>query len=120
MESKRTYQLVDFISAVFLILTLLWLTVSTPFIFEAQKEINRTHTSVPPGQPTEDSTNPFSGLNEEKSSEISLSEYLHDGSAILDMNPLRIAHADADGADIYIAFYGELLSPPPECSSLMS
>lgn len=118
MKAKHTYRLTESVSAAFMVLTLLWLTVSTPFIIEVQKELNTTCSTLPSEQSQEDNTNPFSGMNEEKSSEISISEYLHSGTALISRHSLNIEHADTQGADIYIAYYGELLSPPPEGASL--
>jgi len=120
MHVKSTYRFSDFVSATFMVLTLLWLTVSTPFIVEVQKELHATQSTAPVEKSQEDNTNPFSGLNEERSSEISISEYLHHSAAIVGTHSYDLEHGDSEGTRIYIAFYGELLSPPPEGSFLLA
>ncbi|HRP31445.1 MAG TPA: hypothetical protein PKV73_06120 [Agriterribacter sp.] len=97
-----------------MVLTLLWLTISTPFVFEARQNLGRTHSSAASCPVPDENTNPFSGLNEEKSSEISISEYLHDAADLVAAHGIEITYTDTHGAGIYIAFYGELISPPPE------
>lgn len=114
MRTKNlTYGVAQKLASIFLMISLLWLTVSTPFVnacHQTQQDI--TH-EAPTGF---DDTNPFSNTTEEKteSSVSSLSEYLHEINShhrhfvILD-NTIK-CHPD----DIYFAFHPELISPPPE------
>lgn len=97
-----------------MIITLLWLTVSTPFIFSVQKELRNASISTEQ-QANEDNSNPFSGLNEEKTSSVNtLSEYLHE-HLHLPVPATPVLEHNSNATDlIYIAYYGELLSPPPE------
>ncbi len=97
-----------------MIMTLLWLTVSTPFIFSVQKELRNAPFSAEQ-QANEESTNPFSGLNEEKTNNANtLSEYLHEHLHLPVPGIPVLEHNGNTTSLIYIAYYGELLSPPPE------
>lgn len=101
-----------------MILTLLWLTVSTPFVQEIQKKLTHKQLSIHTGgdesQNVEDS-NPYSGLNEEKcSNSNTLSEYLHEPLTLMVLKQPELIHSAYHGPSIYIAYYGELISPPPE------
>ena len=102
-------------------LTLLWLTVSAPFIADLKKDLQKTNTSITAalddaGKATEEAADPFSGLNEEKSgsSTATLSEYLHEPFHLPVTTPFQLVHESCSRSLIYVSFYGELLSPPPE------
>ncbi|MCC6290211.1 MAG: hypothetical protein IT249_20210 [Chitinophagaceae bacterium] len=100
-------------------ITLLWLTISTPFIIDAQKKLKVASiamTSPDIDQPVEDCSNPFSGLNEERggSSANALSEYLHEHFNMPVLSQPELVHENHFGYLIYVEYYGELLSPPPE------
>ncbi|MBX2922442.1 MAG: hypothetical protein KF746_09645 [Chitinophagaceae bacterium] len=102
-----------------MMLTLLWLTVSTPFIIDIQQKLRNSTTHVSAdgsqGQAMEETANPFSGLNEEKcSGSNTLSEYLHEPLSFAVPVDTELEHTSKAGASIYIAYCGELLSPPPE------
>jgi len=116
---KSIYSNTQYALSIFLIVTLLWLTVSTPFIVDAQKKLKTTETSltIPDvDQSLEENTNPFSGLNEEKggSSVNGFSEYLTEYFHIPGINQPELIHESYIHGLIYVAHYGELLSPPPE------
>jgi len=97
-----------------MIMTLLWLTISAPFILTVQKELNNAAAGTNK-QPVEDNTNPFSGLSEEKTSSANaLSEYLHEPLSLPVPGVPTLEHDSNNTPLIYIAYYGELLSPPPE------
>lgn len=98
---------------------LLWLTVSTPFIINAKKQLQTANIEMAAPdaeQSMEESNNPFSGLNEEKSGNNTnaLSEYLHEHFHMPVMSESPLIHESYLGGLIYVAYYGELLSPPPE------
>ncbi|MFT3949094.1 MAG: hypothetical protein QM763_19170 [Agriterribacter sp.] len=100
-------------------ITLLWLTISTPFIIDAQKRLKAADVAMtsPDIDPSiEESANPFSGLNEEKSggNANTLSEYLHEHFNMPVLSQPELVHESHFGYLIYIDHYGELLSPPPE------
>ena len=103
-----------------MLVTLLWLTMSIPFVYKAQQQISienvgltHNHTSADDESPG----NPLSNTTEEKCSNSfnSLSEeYLHhhfdEGVYNLCKNKGNYYHGHED---TYIAFHGELLCPPP-------
>ncbi len=101
-----------------MILALLWLTVSTPFVFAAKQKLAKAdkieNISSIPEDETE--TAPLGNNTEEKvPSSTSLSEeFLHDNhhdrpSFIAE----ELKHTGAGNAGTYEAFHGELLVPPP-------
>jgi hypothetical protein len=95
-----------------MITALLWLTVSTPFIYQAQrvqKEIQKQ------SQQTQDN-NPFSNTNEEKneSSVNTLSEYLHEPSELENNFIVLTRLFKLYSSKIYFEYHPELISPPPE------
>jgi hypothetical protein len=93
-----------------MIIALLWLTVSTPFVFASQqaqqKEIQKQAGT---------DKNPFSTTTEEKneSSVGSLSEYLHDLNSVNHHFVVLKRMYKCHTSDLYYV-YPELLSPPPE------
>ena len=100
-------------------LTLLWLTVSAPFVFEARmklQKINATMAVSDINQSMEENVNPFSGFNEEKcnSNINTVSEYLHEHFYMPVVDESQLVHESYTGSSIYVIYYGELLSPPPE------
>ena len=95
--------------------TLVWLTLSLPFVYAAQQEqvaiakAHHTHTD-------DDSSNPFANTTEEKApTSVNLSEeYLHHHEEISQLADIKLQHTHYHSYDVYVAFHGELLSPPPE------
>lgn len=101
------------ISSLFMIMALVWLTISTPFVFASQqaqqKEIQKQAGS------SED-RNPFSTTTEEKNegSVNTLSEYLHDLNSINHHFIVLTRIYKCHTSDLYYAYHPELISPPPE------
>jgi hypothetical protein len=101
------------VSALLMIMALLWLTISTPFIYAAQ-QAQQEEVQKQSGD-CEDN-NPFSNTIEEKneSSVNTLSEYLHDphltNGHFINFTRLYKCHP----SDLYYEYHIELLSPPPE------
>jgi hypothetical protein len=122
-SNKKQYNITQVASAVFLMLTLMWLTVSLPFVAEGQQKLakqNKTlsHQSSQTGD--EEATNPFGNTTEEKAppSGSSISEeYLHDNhiaeyfASIVSQNNNK-----CENSGIYNAFHGEIHVPPPNFS----
>lgn len=99
-------------SCVLLIVALLWLTISTPFVYEAkqvQKEISSD------AKPCEN-INPFSNTTEEKneSNVNTLSEYLYEHQFTANHSLAFVRYYKCHPFDIYFEYHPELLSPPPE------
>lgn len=103
-----------------MIATLVWLTISAPFVLAAQQQASieqsgNGNTALPDSS-EEDTANSPVGATEEKSSSGSntlTEEYLHE--LHLQEHLVLIAsqyHKSGDDDD-YTAFHGELLVPPP-------
>lgn len=107
------------VSCFFMMLALLWLTVSAPFVAEIKGDINKRYgvaINDLEEQACSESSNPYSGLNEEQcNGSGSYSEYLHEAISVTTFAEQQIKHNSFIDGEIYIAYYGELLSPPPEC-----
>lgn len=108
-----------------MILTLLWLTVSTPFVVSFQDEMAKQgislHDSSPVSPDDENTSNPFGNNTEEKpASGCSISslseEYLHDSHKAEYHFAVTSSYHKCENADTYTAFHGELLVPPPNFS----
>lgn len=118
VKDNKYYSFLHRVSAICMMLALLWLTISAPFVFSAKQEIAQHHTTCHgvPGATDEDSTNPFGNNTEEKAPTSGNSfseEYLHDHSKT-DAFYLIISRChNCENSDTYNAFHGELLVPPP-------
>lgn len=120
-KSRKIYSVFQLCSAVFLILALMWLTVSTPFVIAGQEEVakqNKTEKTSSPLANEEETNNPFGNNTEEKApTSSSLSEeYLHSFHIISHFYTEISQYHKHENSDIYIAFHGELLVPPPNAS----
>lgn len=102
-------------SALLMLLALLWLTVSTPFVYAAQQKQTVVEKSV---SATEDDTNPLAGTNEEKSESgvNSLSEYLHECTMPASPAVPMVKWEKCHPSDLYFAYHPELLCPPPNAA----
>ncbi|MEO5561959.1 MAG: hypothetical protein ABIR18_00965 [Chitinophagaceae bacterium] len=106
-------------SCVFMMLTLAWLTVSLPFVNGAQQHSKQTSSKT--GMPIEaedDGNNPFANTTEEKTSgnfNSIAEEYLHDSNHSLEQYVIVPSiEYKVENVSTYIAFHGELISPPPD------
>ena len=111
------------LSAVFMILALLWLTISIPFVYASQqehaKENKMASASIPLAGNEEESTNPFGNNTEEKTPGNGSSfseEYLHDHHITDHYFSVSLRYHKCGNADTYIAFHGELIVPPPNAA----
>jgi hypothetical protein len=103
-----------------MMLTLAWLTVSLPYVTEAQQKAQAAkcpNVNSPLDCNEEEAENPFANTTEEKTSNSfsSLSEeYLHD----IHFHDLYVeipsTEFKVEDAATYIAFHGELIVPPPD------
>lgn len=119
-RNRKLYNRIQVISAFGMIIALLWLTVSMPFVNASQKEwakANNVKPFSPLGNTEEESTCPIGNTSEEKApgqAGGNLSEeFLHDHySTHHFFSELLTFHKNEDDGT-YIAFHGELLVPPP-------
>ena len=126
IHKRKYYSPFQLVSAVLMICALLWLTVSTPFVFEskqriaAAKEQKAATAQAPMGseEQAEEEANPFGNTTEEKAPSSSVNtmteEYLHNNHShyhiVSVIESRSYAHRNAG---TYVAFHGELLVPPP-------
>jgi hypothetical protein len=103
-------------SALLMLLAILWLSVSLPFVYAAQQQVAATEkvqqTKLKQQQ------NPLAGTNEEKteSGVVSISEYLHDAVQLTHPIALVVKFEKCHAPSLYIAFHPELHFPPPDLS----
>jgi hypothetical protein len=107
-------------SSILMILALLWLTVSIPYVFSAQKKLlsqEKQQTVPVNSQQEEEAANPFASTTEEKtpSSGNTLSEFLHETDLLKHPSRNLTRYYKYIRSSLYIAFHGELLVPPPNC-----
>lgn len=102
-------------SSLLMILALLWLTVSTPFVYAADK-LAKQEVQKQTGQCQEEDTNPFSNTTEEKneSGVNNLSEYLHDVHLLERISVTLTKYYKCHLSDTYYAFHPDLHLPPPK------
>jgi len=115
---RKTYSRANVVSSIFMMIALLWLTVSTPFVYACQQELADTHKAAKTSDNLpvdEEESNPLGNSTEEKTpGGVSLSEeYLHDHHSSDYYFLVASQFHKFDDADIYIAFHGEMLVPPP-------
>jgi hypothetical protein len=106
---------------VFMMMNILWLTVSLPFIADSRSGCTSEQSSTASANPfdaqAEDAGFPQTGGSEEKASEGSNGfneEYLHHHEGLEAMSAEAGKTSMHDIAqDAYCAYHGELLVPPP-------
>lgn len=96
-------------------LTLLWLTVSTPFIITTQQQEGKTVSANFPVTDSEDDAGDSTSNNvDEKAPNTNLSEeFLHEHQGAHFWFLIISQLHKSENAGIYIAFHGELHAPPP-------
>jgi hypothetical protein len=120
-RSKKIFTRLQQCSSIFMMMALLWLTVSSGIVFAAfQKIADSDHTiafAFNPNTAEEEAPSPFGNNTEEKSPNTSFSEeYLHHKDHEHTYLSKRAEYHKPENADQYIAFHGELLVPPPNYS----
>jgi hypothetical protein len=121
-KRKKKNTLFQKATSVFLMLTLLWLTVSTPFVITAQQELTKqqkvlslvTTTQTDCEDCTDEDSSGSNTIEEKVPGGINLAEeFLHDHHITHHFFTVISLYHKAENADSYIAFHGELLVPPP-------
>ncbi len=115
MQTSAIYRVVTSIT---MILALLWLTISAPFVFESQKENAKVSRAILPAEDIpedSDECNPFGNNTEEKteSGSTTLSEYLQHIDELSHLAGTTPEHNCSHSFSVYVAFHGEMLCPPP-------
>jgi hypothetical protein len=117
---RKIFTPFQLLSAVFMIMALLWLTVSLPFVYDNQQkqsERDKIENASCWAENNEDSSNPFGNTTEEKNpnSSNSLSEeFLHDHYSHDHFFSIASQSYKRINVDTYIAYHGELDVPPPD------
>lgn len=104
-----------------MIVALLWLTISTPFVYRAQQALaSQQHKATDQSncQGNEEESNPFGNSTEEKAPSASVvsEEFLHDCHLSHYFGIQTISFYKRENAGTYIAFHGELHVPPPNAA----
>jgi hypothetical protein len=108
------------IGALVMINVLLWFTMSTPVIYDFQLKEKAVDIALSePGESDEEndfSHYPINNNPEEKteSNQTSSSEYLHDPQEMESQSDQFLTQKKSRSDAEYIAYHGELLSPPPK------
>jgi hypothetical protein len=120
---KANWSIKHLVSSVVMILSLIWLTISLPYTYAAQQKLAKEKIGManeakglPGDENNADENNPFANTTEEKApTNVNLTEeYLHHQDEPLPFSTDKLSHSHHHSYDVYIAFYGELLSPPPD------
>ncbi len=115
----KIYSISQLVSAIVMILALVWLTVSSPFVFATQQELAKQQkmekTAIPVTDSEEGSSNSDSSNAEEKTTGNNslIEEYLNNNNKGYCLFSASIQYHMSVNSDIYIAFHGEQLVPPP-------
>ncbi|MGZ5189849.1 MAG: hypothetical protein ACXWCZ_02455 [Flavisolibacter sp.] len=121
MRIKKTYSPFQLASSVFMMVALLWLTISLPVVYSCQQDLAKYNHVADVNSPIqtsdEEAANPFGNSTEEKTPNGGSSfseEYLHNHHNtdyfFIVASQLH-SHFDAD---TYLAYHGELDVPPPD------
>ncbi len=120
---RNIYSFCNKLAAIGMILALLWLTISAPFVLAAQQELadyqcSADNSAIPAGTGEEENSSPFGNATEEKapSSSTFSEEYLHDHHTDEHSFSIALQYNKHGDAGTYIAFHGELLVPPPNAA----
>lgn len=120
MTTPKSNIVYRYASSIFLMLMLAWLTVSIPFVYAAQDiyHAKMIASGDVDANGDEDTQNPFANTTEEKTSDSNSTnfseEYLHDSHADEHFQTDLSTEYKIEHVGVYVAFYGELLSPPPD------
>ncbi|MCG2613897.1 hypothetical protein LZZ85_06375 [Terrimonas sp. NA20] len=96
--------------SILMIMMLLWLTISAPFVGASMQLKAKTEKKG-------NSTSPLAGSEEEKvssSPSSTANEYLHENEELQHASTTIVTSYRTHHITAYIAFHGELVSPPPK------
>jgi len=116
ITDKFTYPGAGRIAGVILLqILMLWLTVCLPLVSRSMQRVKPESSRQIP-LPSDDDQNPVSGLSEEKTAgAITLTEeLLHEQEEPVGIFIDFVLQFLLSGQNIYLAYHGELFSPPPD------
>lgn len=106
-----------YISCIFMMLALAWLTISLPIVYSAQQITQEKTSKTQQTTQDEESDNPLTNTTEEKTPGNSNSfseEYLHDANHADHFTTELSIKYHIEHYATYVAFYGDLETPPPD------
>ena len=118
-KNRKTYTIFKKAFTICMMLALLWLTISLPFVYAGHQQIAKQQHTENAGSPLsgneEESANPFGNSTEEKAPGNSSfsEEYLHDHHKEDGFLATARQYRSSEDARNYIAYHDELLVPPP-------
>jgi hypothetical protein len=122
-KTKPSYSIFQKVAAVLLILTLVWLTGSTPFVMAAQQDLAKQQKAISidipvnddcPDDGGTDTDNDGNNIEEKAPGGINIAEeFLHEHAADNYFTAAGSSSYPIENSDTYIAFHGELHAPPP-------
>ena len=104
------------ISSFIMVITLLWLTISTPFVYEVQQNLLSLSIDHNSGTEETDNSNPLIPNPTEEKTDKGLnnfSEYLNHHDVEDHVSSFSFKYILALSTDLYLSYHGELLTPPP-------
>ena len=116
-NTKSIPSLQRILSSLLMVLTLVWLSVSTPFVYATQQaqQVSKKHHSEKKDKANQSSQTNTIDEDEVVNSMANLSEYLHTHTfSIKHFIPVLTKHTKCHPSDLYFAYHPELISPPPE------
>ncbi|HET9746033.1 MAG TPA: hypothetical protein VFP97_09985 [Chitinophagaceae bacterium] len=122
MTKARTYNIYHQGSAIFMMMALLWLSVSAPFVLASQQEADGLKccpTQSPFAGAGDENNSPAGNTTEEKTPKSITNfseEYLHDDHRSDRLSLINLQYFKNHDAGIYLAYHGEPLLPPPNVS----
>jgi hypothetical protein len=111
-EQKCTFRIN--LAAIIMVVSLVWLTVSLPFVYNSicnNGFATEMSSSAGTDQPGEEL--PIQSNEEKAPTNNTQEEYLHGAAENLALLSLFLDHIVSHNSTAYIAYHGELLSPPP-------
>ncbi len=103
-----------------MIFSLLWLTVSLPFVDAAKTQVSISLMDENGEEPAGKDNNPFANTTEEKTSggnSTVSEEYLHEAYLLHEQSVVPVHFNKCNHPALYFAFHGELFCPPPNTVS---
>jgi ABC-type lipoprotein release transport system permease subunit len=114
---RKQINMARYISCIFMMLALAWLTISLPVVYSAQENLQEKTSKNQQTAQDEESDNPLTNTTEEKTPAGSNSfseEYLHDSNHTEHFTTELSFKYHIEHNSTYIAFYGDLETPPPD------
>jgi hypothetical protein len=116
MKIVPVYKMKHIVAAVVMFFALAWLTVSLPYVYSFQKELAKQESkSAPVDSPVDnEESNSMANSTEEKAPSSTMSEeWLHHTDDHNYIFSYKLSHDNHHSYDVYVAFHGEVQSPPP-------